>query len=225
MTEDGDGGDRKSVASPPEIITDPVELTRKEASNALLQADAVTRYIHEALSDTSAFKLRPSILLSLNQFALEGISGFAGNYRPAGIYIVGSKHKPPPRDAVPGLVESLCDYVNENFQSMSALRLAAYVMWRINWIHPFDDGNGRTARSAAYLVLCSRLGYRLPGKKSLLDLIVDNKQPYYAALEAADAAWTDKNRIDVSELEGLLERLLGAHLVGVLEEAKGQPLA
>ena len=156
---------------------------------------------------------------------MEGISGFAGNYRPAGIYIVGSKHKPPPRDAVPGLVESLCDYVNENFQSMSALCLAAYVMWRINWLHPFDDGNGRTARSAAYLVLCSRLGYRLPGKKSLLDLIVDNKQPYYAALEAADAAWTDKNRIDVSELEGLLERLLGAHLVGVLEEAKGQPLA
>jgi hypothetical protein len=131
MTEDGDGGDRKSVASPPEIITDPVELTRKEASNALLQADAVIRYIDDALADTSAFKLRPSTLLSLNQFALEGISRFAGNYRPAGIYIVGSKHKPPPRDAVPGLVESLCDYVNENFPSMSALRLAAYVMWRI----------------------------------------------------------------------------------------------
>jgi Fic family protein len=105
-----------------------------------------------------------------------------------------------------------------------ALHLAAYVMWRINWIHPFDDGNGRTARAASYLVLCVKLGYRLPGKRSLLDLIVDNKQPYYAALEAADAARADNNRIDVSALEGLLERLLAAHLVGVLEEAKGQPL-
>jgi hypothetical protein len=44
-------------------------------------------------------------------------------------------------------------------------------MWRTNWVHPFDDGNGRTARAASYLVLCVKLGYRLPGKKSLIDLV------------------------------------------------------
>ncbi|MBL8221394.1 MAG: Fic family protein, partial [Bryobacterales bacterium] len=31
------------------------------------------------------------------------------------------------------------------------------VMWRLNWIHPFFGGNGRTARSASYLVLCASL--------------------------------------------------------------------
>ena len=62
-------------------------------------------------------------------------------------------------------------------------------------------------------------------KKSLIDLIVGNKPPYWAALEAADAAWADNNRIDVGALEGLLENLLGAQLVSVLEDAKGQPIA
>src|SRR6266404_436512 len=89
----------------------------------------------------------------------------------------------------------------------------------------FDDGNGRTARAASYLVLCVKLGYRLPGKKSLVDLIVGNKPPYWAALEAADAAWADNGRIDVSALEDLLENLLGAQLVSVLEDAKGQSIA
>jgi Fic family protein len=113
----------------------------------------------------------------------------------------------------------------ENFSEKSAIHLAAYVMWRVNWVHPFDDGNGRTARAASYLVLCVKLGYRLPGKKSLIDLIVGSKPPYWAALEAADAAWADNNRIDVGELERLLENLLGAQLVSVLEDAKGQPIA
>jgi hypothetical protein len=74
-------------------------------------------------------------------------------------------------------------------------------------------------------VLCVKLGYRLPGKKSLIDLIVGNKPPYWGALEAADAAWADNNRVDVGALEDLLEQLLGAQLVSVLEDAKGQPIA
>lgn len=221
-----DGGDRKSVAAPPIIISNPSELARKEASNGLRQADAVAEYVEEALTAQSPFKLRPSTLLSLNRLALEGINTFAGNYRPSAIYITGSRHQPPPVSAVAGLVEDLCEYVNANFAEMPALHLAAYVMWRVNWIHPFDDGNGRTARAASYLVLSVKLGYRLPGKKSMLDLLVENKKlAYYHSLEAADAAWADREQVALSALEQLLENLLGAQLVGVIEEAKGRPIA
>ncbi len=166
---DPEGGDRKSVATPPLIITDPIERAKKEASNGLRQFDAVIEYIEQARSEQLAFKLRPSTLLSLNRFALEGISRFVGNYRPAAIEIIGSQHQPPPVSAVPGLVEELCEYVNENFSIASALHLAAYVMWRLNWVHPFDDGNGRTARAASYLLLCVKLGSRLPGKPTIPD--------------------------------------------------------
>ena len=126
---------------------------------------------------------------------------------------------------MPGLVEELCEYGNENFGSVSALHLAAYVMWRVNWVHPFDDGNGRTARAASYLVLCARLGGRLPGKPTIPDLIVDDKRSYYAALEAADSAWSDHGLVDISALEQLLKNLLGTQLVSVLEEARGRPIA
>jgi Fic family protein len=217
-------GDRKSVASPPVLVTDPVEIARKEASNGLRQFDAVIARIDQARSEPRPFRLRPSDLLNLNCIALDGINRFAGNYRPSAIYITGSKHQPPPVDTVPSLVEELCEYVNDHFESASALHLAAYVMWRINWIHPFDDGNGRTARAASYLVLCVKLDSRLPGKPTIPDLIVDKKKPYYDALEAADLAWADKAQIDLSQMEELMENLLGAQLVNAIEQARGVPI-
>jgi Fic family protein len=216
-------GDRKSVAAPPQTETDPDAIARKEASNALLQVDELIKYIDAGISSNISFRLRPSVLLDLNRIVLEGVNPYAGNYRPAEIYITGSEHKPPPRAKVPEEVEELCEYVNTNFPIRPAIHLAAYVMWRMNWIHPFDDGNGRTARAGSYLVLNVKLGYRLPGKKSLVDFIVNDKRPYYAALEDADAAWRN-GVIDVSTMERLLEDLLSAQLVSVLEDARGQPI-
>ena len=125
---------------------------------------------------------------------------------------------------MPALTEDLCEYVNEKFDACSALHLAAYVMWRINWIHPFDDGNGRTARATSYLVLCVKLRNRLPGKPTIPDLIAEQKGPYYKALEVADAAWAE-GRLDLTALESLLESHLAAQLVSAVEEARGQPLA
>ena len=95
-------------------------------------------------------------------------------------------------------------------------------MWRLNWIHPFDDGNGRTSRAVSYLVLCVRTGSRLPGSNTIPDRIADNKFPYYDALDAADAAWKDE-RLDVSAMEKLLEDHLAAQLVQVFNAAKGEP--
>jgi len=143
-----------------------------------------------------AFKLRPSIILGLQRTALDGISAFAGNYRPAGVEIGGSKHEPPGAHMVPGLLEEMCDYVNDNWANATALHLSAYVMWQLNWIHPFVDGNGRTARAASYFVLCVRLGYPLPGIHTIPEQITANKKPYYDALEAADLALKNGGKLD-----------------------------
>jgi Fic family protein len=113
--------------------------------------------------------------------------------------------------------------VNDKWSEATALHLSAYVMWRLNWIHPFDDGNGRTSRAVSYLVLCMKLGYPLPGTNTIPDQIAGNKKPYYEALEAADAAWK-ANLLDVSQLERLLGDYLSAQLVGVMEQASGSPI-
>ncbi|MDO8432006.1 MAG: Fic family protein [Candidatus Binatus sp.] len=168
------------------------------------------------------FKLRPSELLRLNRVALLDLNHLAGVFRPDEMKIGKSRHNPPPPDMAPALVEDMCDYVNGNLDK-SPVHLAAYLLWRINWIHPFDDGNGRTARAASYAILCIQLGYELPGTKTIPEHIADDKDPYYKALEAADEA-QKVNRIDVSQLETLLERILAKQLVEVHEKATGKKL-
>jgi len=135
--------------------------------------------------------------------------------------IFGSKHTPPLSADVPALAEELCDYVMDHWSTASAIHLAAYVMWRINWIHPFDDGNGRTARAASYLVLSVHMGHVLPGEKTIPQQISTSKNPYYMALEAADKAFKRTGRIDVSELEELISAALAAQFVEALDKAGG----
>ncbi len=91
-------------------------------------------------------------------------------------------------------------------------------MWRINWIHPFAGGNGRTSRAVSYLVLLAKLGYALPGTRTIPDQIVDNRPPYYEALDAADLAWKRGN-LDASKMEKLLSSLLAKQLVDVYHAA------
>lgn len=162
------------------------------------------------------FKLRPSHLLHLHRAALEGISGYAGNFRPAGIAIGDSRHEPPRAHLVPELVEELCDYVNDKWTEKSPVHLAAYVMCRLNWIHPFTDGNGRTSRAVSYLVLCLRLGMLLPGKVTIPEQIEKDRTPYYRSLEAADTAWAE-GKIDLTAMKELLGAMLAKQLHAIYE--------
>ncbi len=139
--------------------------------------------------------------------------------------IKGSKHVPNDAWQVPQLVEELCDYVNDNWETATPLHLAAYVMWRLNWIHPFADGNGRTARAVSYLVLCMKMGGRIPGTRTIPDLISQNKTPYYDALEAADGCFASQQAIDLTQLEEVLGNLLAEQLISALEEASGRSIA
>ncbi len=168
--------ERKSKPLPAEIPTDLDEIARREARNALRQFDAVVEIINDALQSDRPFKLRPSTALELSRLAIEGTNEFAGVYRPHEIGIEGSKHQPPPAKDVPALVEEMCDYVSESWHR-SPIHLAAYIMWRVNWIHPFSDGNGRTARALSYAALCIRMGYRLPGEKTIPAPIAEDKFP------------------------------------------------
>lgn len=209
--------DRHSRALEVELITDPTEKAKQEARNGLRQFDEVIEQIEFWLHPERPFKLRPSAILSLHRKALEGISSFAGVWRPTAIEIGGSRHTPPPAHLVPELIENMCDYVNDNW-TRSPVHLSAYSLWRMNWIHPFVDGNGRTARAVSYLILCVRLGYRLPGTKTIPEQIAKDKTPYYKALEAADVRETER-KLDLSEMEALLESLLAVQLVSVLKDA------
>jgi Fic family protein len=211
---------RHSKALDAELIHDAQLRAEAEARNGLRQFDLGMAMVDDSIAKGS-FRLRPSMLLALQRTALEGISIFAGNYRPAGVEIGGSKHTPPGAHLVAELVEDMCDYVNANWADKTAIHLAAYVMWRLNWIHPFADGNGRTSRILSYVVLNAKLGYRLPGVRTIPDQIVEDRIPYFTALDAADEYWRT-DIIDVASMETLIETLLAKQLTTIYEAAGGK---
>ena len=134
-----------------------------EATNGLLQFDEVVRLVVES---RSGFQLRPSTISKLQRLAIKDIYTCAGNFRTTPVFIEGTTHEPPEASDVAEHVEELCDYVNQAWAASSALHLAAYVMWKVNWIHPFSGGNGRTSnapdwpRSVRESCLCLELNSR-----------------------------------------------------------------
>lgn len=73
----------------------------------------------------------------------------------------------------------------------------------------------------SYVVLSIRAGAVLPGTPTIPDQIVDNRNPYFDALDSADAAWRE-GRIGVSEMEKLLSTLLAKQLANFYESAGGK---
>lgn len=212
--------DRDSRSGELELITDQDEKARTEARNALRQTRVAMALLPSWIGPERP-SLKPSLFQKLHGVLMERISPYPGVLRPGPMSISSSEHKPPPASDVPSLVEELCDYVNHHWSDRSALHLAAYVLWRTNWIHPFADGNGRTARIVSYLLLCAHTRTELPGAPTIPEQIARDKQPYYQALEDADRRFRS-GQIDVSRLEELIESYLARQLLGFFETAGGR---
>jgi len=214
--------DRHSKAEDAQLLSDPDEIARREAENGLRQFNLAIKIIATYVRDRERpFKLRAGPILQLHKAALDGLHGLAGTFRNTPVKIGGSLHQPPEAAFVSDEVQSMCEYVNENWSTKSAVHLAAYVLWKMNWIHPFADGNGRTARAISYVVLSIKLDSLLPGTPTIPEQIAADKQPYYNALEAADREWTNE-KVDVSKLEAVIEAMLSQQLIHAVKQASGE---
>lgn len=202
--------DRSSEHDEPEIVVDERERIKLEAENSLRQTDASEKLLQEFLLNESK-RLRASDILALHRVLMTGLSPYAGSYRPGNVKIRGSSHKPPRAAQVPSLVDDLCDYLKANWDVKHGVHLAAYSMWQLNWIHPFSDGNGRTARAVANVVLCAHSRKELPGDLTIPEQISRNKKPYYSALEDADGNF-ERGSVDLSKLEALISGYLANQL-------------
>lgn len=215
--------DRHSVAETAALLSDPDEIARREAENGIRQFDLALDLIRSFVKDRDRpFKLRASAVLQLHQAALDGLHPLAGTWRNTPVKIGGSAHQPPEAFLVSDEVQNLCEYVNDNWTTTTAVHLAAYVLWKLNWIHPFADGNGRTARAVMYVVLSVKLDSLLPGAPTIPEQIAGNKKPYYDALEAADKQLAATGKVNVSDLEKMLDAMLSHQLANAAREAAGE---
>ena len=83
-------------------------------------------------------------------------------------------------------MDDFVNVVNRRWEKTDSIQLAAYVLWRLNYIHPFINGNGRTARAACYFVLCVKAGGWLGGNVILPELLRQEKPKYVEALKKVD---------------------------------------
>ena len=120
-----------------------------------------------------------SLLLQLHGLILRGIDrANAGRYRNVEVRITGSDHMPPQPYLVPKMMEDYFLFYQKQADSLHPVILAAEMHERLVSIHPFIDGNGRTARLVMNLILMSH-GYPLVILKGDLS----SRQQYYKALE------------------------------------------
>src|ERR1700685_1533002 len=189
---------------------DPALYTKIQEQNLLRQYDLLSNCIEIGLEKgIEAFD--KYTLWALNYAAVANISQFGGRYREEPIYV--GNHLPPHFKDVPNEMDRFFSVIHENWTIMThPTVLPAYALWRLNWIHPFVEGNGRTARAACYYLMCLRQGRLLPGRKIVPERIRENREPYYAALRAADLQW-EAGHFNVSELAAYLEGLLIKQLI------------
>jgi len=119
-------------------------------------------------------------ILQVHRFLCDRILERPGEYRTGMIAVPGALFTPPRSGDIPQRINELLDWFDRNPWEYTPVELAARFMHRLLVIHPFHDGNGRTARIMMNLILL-RSGYPVLTKISYRD-----RSRYLEALGEAD---------------------------------------
>ena len=193
--------------------------TKAEIENGFRQYDLTLEIIRYYLDPERPFALRVPLILDLQREAVVGIETSAGQLRATPVGISKSEHTPPGPHLVATYLAEFCDHINDNWHERTAFYLSAYAMWRLNWIHPFTDGNGRTSRALSYALLSIKLGYLLPGAPTILQQIEEDSSHYIKALELSDKAALEEKE-DVDEMKKMIRAMLARQLLSVIDAAE-----
>jgi Fic family protein/predicted esterase len=155
------------------------------------------------------YVVRARDVREIHGLLVKGVRGgdrYAGQFRREAVQVgdrVGGEvlihHSPPDQADVPILVQELLDWVARCKKKIRPqdrgptvddpyvhpVLLAGIAQHRLVWIHPFVDGNGRTARMLTAMLLYIR-GYDFKHLFDLSSWYDGNRDAYYAALRVAD---------------------------------------
>jgi len=169
----------------------------REHLEAVNHAEAV-EYIKEIASGD--IEISERTVKEIHSLVLRSIDrNNAGRYRNVPVMITGSRHLPPqPFLIEPQMEAFIAEYQRKVEVKVHPVIIAAYLHSEFVRIHPFIDGNGRTARLLMNLYLL-RNGYVIASLKG------DNedKRRYYMALEKSH---TENNPEDFHTLVADIER-------------------
>lgn len=145
----------------------------------------------------------------LNFYAMQYISSQPGRYRRHYDVRV-DDHVPSTWPFLYDEMNVFFDNLHRNWKTWDPLEAAAFALWGINHIHPFADGNGRTARALCYYVLCLKIGQWPPGTRTMVEMMRDEcREEYCAILRRMDLAKVGNAlRTDLEEMATFLDELI-----------------
>ena len=125
------------------------------------------------------FVVSESTILRLHKLFYNKIdSERAGMYRNERVFITGTEYIPPLPEEVPEKMQAFISEMSDKWENTHPVALSAFVHRKLVDIHPFIDGNGRTARLLMNLVVINQ-GYQIISIPPIL------RADYINALEAA----------------------------------------
>lgn len=163
------------------------------------------------------YPINRAFISEMHKMIIEGLlpppdgegDGTPGKYRKTNLKINKSTHKPPDWIKVDDYMNELIDFVNREDSPKYDLLKTAIAHHRFVWIHPFNNGNGRTVRLFTYAMLV-KTGFNVNVGRIINPTAVfcSNRNDYYTNLSAADKG-TDEGIITWIEyvLKGLKEEI------------------
>lgn len=145
-------------------------------------------YLEEKLNNKE--KLSKKLILDVQKLVEKGASkekiGLRGPMPPGVLFAVydsktgNPDYIPPEYSDVPGLLDELIEYVNTTDDH--PLIVAAVVHYQLVTVHPFEDGNGRTARLLSGYIMDLN-GYGFNGVGSLEEYFAYDVDEYYDSIQ------------------------------------------
>lgn len=145
-------------------------------------------YLEEKLNNKE--KLSKKLILDVQKLVEKGAPkekvGLRGPMSPGVLFAVydsktgNPDYIPPEYSDVPGLLDELIEYVNTTDDH--PLIVAAVVHYQLVTIHPFEDGNGRTARLLSGYIMDLN-GYGFNGIGSLEEYFAYDVDEYYDSIQ------------------------------------------
>ncbi len=133
------------------------------------------------VEDSLKEEINEKLIKKLNEIVLDKIyEDERGRYRTTNVRVLGAIKSPPQSEKVPNLMNNLIEYITRNPDNLNTIEMAAIIHYKLVEIHPFSDGNGRTARLLMNLFLM-KYGY------PITIVLKNDRKKYYHTLKEADS--------------------------------------
>ena len=125
-------------------------------------------------------KFDKNLMLEVNKILTRNTDVvYPGRLRFFEVKIQGSNHIPPKNELVLKYIDELFEWYKKNKNKLHPFELALIFHAKLVWIHPFEDGNGRTARTLMNYIL-------IKNAFPMFYISYEKRQEYYQAIELAD---------------------------------------